>query len=280
MQDRYAFDIGDFGKFGLLRALCGHGETQCLSLSILWWLYPNENHNDDGKHIAYLRHPSPLRSCDPDLYDRFRAAVISSSGEIIQGNRRIAVLECTGALPPSTAYYSIPLSFPPQLASKQRLLHRDAWLSGALDVSAACDLVFLDPDNGIECKSIAITSRKGPKYVYWADIDRFLARGQSVVVYHHLNRTASSDAQVRMQLSAFRGRLPPGYGVTAVTYKRGTRRAYFIVQAPEHRELLRMRLADFLSGEWGLHFELAEDDKAPDNVQAPLLEIEKDRFSR
>ena len=43
MQNRYTGDIGDFAKYGLLRALCpGH------RLGVAWYLYPDESHNEDG----------------------------------------------------------------------------------------------------------------------------------------------------------------------------------------------------------------------------------------
>ena len=35
MQDRYAFDVGDYGKLGLLRHLSA--ETG-LALGVLWWM--------------------------------------------------------------------------------------------------------------------------------------------------------------------------------------------------------------------------------------------------
>ena len=51
MQDRYAGDIGDFGKFHLLRDLFyKRNET----LYQIWYKYPNENHNNDGIHINYF----------------------------------------------------------------------------------------------------------------------------------------------------------------------------------------------------------------------------------
>ena len=44
---RYVGDIGDYLKFGLLRALSpGH------RLGVASWLYPDENHNRDGRHIG------------------------------------------------------------------------------------------------------------------------------------------------------------------------------------------------------------------------------------
>jgi hypothetical protein len=56
MQDRYAGDTGDFGKFGLLRQIAKTG----LVIGLNWYrTYRDEEHilNKDGKHIAYLTDP-------------------------------------------------------------------------------------------------------------------------------------------------------------------------------------------------------------------------------
>ena len=50
MQNRYTGDIGDFGKLGMLRAL----QAQDLTIGVNWYLAPDEDHNDDGKHTKYL----------------------------------------------------------------------------------------------------------------------------------------------------------------------------------------------------------------------------------
>ncbi len=66
MQNKYVGDIGDFVKLSMLRALApGH------KLGVAWWLFPDENHNNDGRHIDYLRHPARWRAFDPKLFDNF-----------------------------------------------------------------------------------------------------------------------------------------------------------------------------------------------------------------
>ena len=80
VQDRYVGDVGDFGKYGLLKALCGAD----LSLGVVWYLYPDEEDNGDGGHVGYLR-PTPqnlrrFRDCDPDLYDDLGELVGNGSG--------------------------------------------------------------------------------------------------------------------------------------------------------------------------------------------------------
>ena len=58
MQNRYVGDIGDFGKYGLLRSLCGVSEIlnshHSPRLGVVWYLYPDESHDSDGKYTGYL----------------------------------------------------------------------------------------------------------------------------------------------------------------------------------------------------------------------------------
>lgn len=64
MQNRYTGDIGDFAKYGLLRAL-----SRGRQLGVAWYLYPDEAHTADGKHIQYLDNPGKWRTLDPVLFD-------------------------------------------------------------------------------------------------------------------------------------------------------------------------------------------------------------------
>jgi len=71
VQDRYAGDLGDYLKFGLLRWLAPPGSSVSPQLGVVWYRTADEAHNADGKHIAYLdpghRSSAPLRQLDPDL---------------------------------------------------------------------------------------------------------------------------------------------------------------------------------------------------------------------
>jgi hypothetical protein len=66
MQDRYSGDVGDFGKFGLLRHILNGSQ---LKLGINWYLFPNEDHNEDGRFINYLSiYPSQILSVVTENY--------------------------------------------------------------------------------------------------------------------------------------------------------------------------------------------------------------------
>jgi hypothetical protein len=146
------------------------------------------------------------------------------------------------------------LSFDRTLPVPARLAARNAWLHGALSITESADLIFMDPDNGIECASVKLTDAKGPKYAYWTDIDAFVARGQSVLIYHHLNRSKPHDEQISDKIASICQRYPDEVGACALTFGRGTARAYFLIAAPDHRDLLFERMTRNGSGNWGRHF--------------------------
>ena len=91
MQDRYVGDVGDFGKYGLLRSLCGADDYgPGLRLGVLWYKFDGKDNVNNGGHTEYICNPSPaelhLRECDRDLYEKMR--------QLVESNRRlVTVLE-------------------------------------------------------------------------------------------------------------------------------------------------------------------------------------------
>jgi hypothetical protein len=251
MQHRYFGDVGDYGKYGLLRVLCGNENTR-LRLGVIWYLYPDESHNQDGKHLGYLKTEN-YRACDEFLYDGLRAKLLDDAGEILVHRRNLGTLTGSHILPDDSAFFSEPLSFPAKSSAADRRCMREAWFADALRQTVPAELVFLDPDNGIECASVSRFSRKGPKYTYWDDIAAIVARNQSVVVYHHLNRSAVHSQQVKVLLNEIRLRFP-GCDPLATIFRRGSGRAYFIIPSTEHHLLLHERLDQFALSQWNSHF--------------------------
>ena len=70
MQNRYTGDIGDYVKYGLLRAL-----VEGRRLGVAWYLFPDKGNTGDGRHIEYLQSPDCWRSRDPDLFDTLKRIV-------------------------------------------------------------------------------------------------------------------------------------------------------------------------------------------------------------
>jgi hypothetical protein len=263
MQDRYVGDVGDFGKYGLLRAI-GDG----MKLGIVWYLTPDEGHNADGKHVDYLV-PTPgnrvrFRRCDPDLYDALGTMIGDDARSVRSVRER-------GLMPSSTTFFEEPLTYAdlPSIgptARSLRLERRARWIQGALDATEASELVFADPDNGIECGR-SRHEKLGPKHAYLDELAAFVGRGQSVVVYHHLDRSAPAPVQIARALN----RLAEGTGAQtspfALHYRRGTARAFLVVPSADHDALLVERAGRFIASPWSQHFALVGRERSLDQVE-------------
>ena len=249
MQDRYAGDVGDFGKYGLLRRLSGSDPR--LSLGVVWYRTDEEvvqrDPPNDGRHISYL---NPNRSqrfkpCDPDLYCEL-------ANLVEKGNRTIGAVESSRILPSDTVYCSDPLQAPRGESVGQRLHRRAQWLAATANVVLNRDIVFVDPDNGLESPSVHVGSTKAPKYVFLSDLDAIMGPNQTLIAYHHLARVPRlAEVQRRTtQLSMHLHRR-----AFALHFRRGTSRAFLIAPAREHEEVIGTRVREMLAGPWAEHFE-------------------------
>lgn len=258
MQDRYVGDIGDFGKYGLLRFLSGLSEDPTsdhrLPLGIVWYLNPHESHSSDGRLTHYLAdspaNHSKFRVCDPPLYEALRQLVAGSS-------RNITAVRHSGVLPRDTAFYERGLPYTPGTSRPSRQADRESWLEGALEATAGSDLVFFDPDNGIS--ETADRFRKpGLKYVLIEELRRFSERGQSLVIYHHLGRRGTACQQIKHLCRSLHSNLSLSRLPWSLWYRRGTARAYLVAVQKQHESVLEARRASFLKSQWRTHFNLVE----------------------
>ena len=249
MQDRYAGDIGDFGKYGLLNWLCagdGNGRP-VLSLGVLWYRFTGAEPNapNDGRHVSYLEAPRcrEFRPCAPDLWERMR--------EVVLGERSIAAVEASGALPEGTACYAEPLWFERGEPRGDREAKRRDWLEVGRRTVIDADLVFLDPDNGFEPRHVKPHYLRGPKYVYYGDLNVHVEVGQNLVIYHHLGQNKRHEDQINDRLELLRARFSSVRNIFALRYRRGTGRAYFVLPTPNRAQLLKERAQSLIASEWG-----------------------------
>ena len=168
MQDRYAGDIGDYGKIALLRQI----QAQGLSIAINWYrvepLDVEKNADgsykqEDGKYLI----PDYLFACDEEL-----AVTLTQIAK--SKNRSVKALEKKHLIP-GAKYYSEPIS----------VVGRDEWHKLALNCLEGFDVVFLDPDNGLLVKSVGKRSARSVKYTFYEEVRDYINRGQSVIVYNH-----------------------------------------------------------------------------------------------
>lgn len=232
MQDRYTGDIGDFGKYGLLRSLvAGSSDHDALRLGVVWYRTRPEA-NNDGRHVSYLSQPLRYRPCDPDLFNLLKRLVESDA-------RDVRTVRDWRILPAGTAFFE-------RFVEQGPL--RDAWCNDALAATEGAELVFMDPDNGIEVDSVPRGRLRASKYVFYEEILPYVQRTQSLVIYHHLgqrHRSAEEEIHARLHRLAAYSKAP-----FALRFRGGTSRAYFIVPSEAHGSLLRLRAESFLSGGW------------------------------
>ena len=242
MQDGYAGDMGDYGKFALLRAIA---RTTELRLGLHWWLTSAGGRPNDGRHTTYLTTPRGerrYRPPDPNLYDALRSIVT-------RGTRTVAALQEAALIRGPATYFAERLDYD-GIPLAMRVRHREAWLARAVETFTHCDVVLLDPDNGLEVTSTGIRAQKAPKYVFIHEA-RELAGRRSVIVYQHLDRSGKAADQMRRRMR----QLAIGSEPFVVRHHRGTGRAYLFLPAPEHRNDLR-RAADVLLATWPRDFTL------------------------
>lgn len=260
MQDRYAGDVGDFLKYALLRWLCAADASHpALRLGVVWYRVPDEDHNADGKHVAYLspshRQAAHLRRLDPDLYDRLAMVVQREQ-------RSVAAIEAAGVLPPGTRTFAAPLDFSDLSgqAPAWRLARRRGWLDGALAATSGCDLIFADPDNGIR-RAAHPTSRArtiAVKHAYLDELAEFVARGQSLVVYHHAARRGSINDQVQWRLAELSEDMPGCTPLGCVIARKGSVRLLLVAAVESHRSLLCGRLQSLRTSGWAKVLEVQQ----------------------
>jgi hypothetical protein len=163
MQDRYAGDVGDFGKFALLRAV-----SSGRRLAVCWYRSDGAGeHNNDGRHVDYLNRPDRYRGLDPEAFD--------AMAKVVRATRSLKALEACSLLSDTTYHGAL---------VPRRLDERRTWFTDMVSSVEHCDLVFTDADNGVEWSVLS------PKCVARDEVRALRRRGRALLLYHHQTRRA------------------------------------------------------------------------------------------
>lgn len=183
MRHNFVNDIGDYAKYALLRALCD-SSPESWRLGVIWYLTEHIEHNGDGRRRPHLSGDG-WEVIDPELLAKMRSieSRLSSPSDL-----HLDLIEQSDILPTGTVYFSepIPSSYG---SSMQRIRQREAWFTRAKESVAKCALVFLDPDNGLEVKSVRPGSRFAGKYVAVNEMTELMENGSLVILYQHGDRS-------------------------------------------------------------------------------------------
>jgi hypothetical protein len=183
VRHNFVNDIGDYAKYALLRALCETGPVD-VRLGVIWYLTEHAAHGGDGRKRAHLS-GGGWQELDPELLKAMRQIEGRLQG---QDDLNLHLIEASDILPSETEYFSEAVPYAGGTA-QQRAADRAAWFERAQKAVGDCNFIFLDPDNGLEVRSVPLTSPQAGKYASVHEITTLLETGAAVVLYQHGQRT-------------------------------------------------------------------------------------------
>jgi hypothetical protein len=190
-----------------------------------WYLTPDEKHNSDGKHISYL-HKRNYIGYDDELFYILK--------DIVDNDRRnVFSVQKSVILPRNTVYYDSILDLTGEPDYLKRCILRQSWHISAMNKLKNCEIVFLDPNNGLQVKSVPLTGQKGNKYIGLDELKDYYKLGKSIIFYNHRERKLEEE-----YLDKFRKlQLDPDFEGSkwlGIKFSRGTIRDYIFVLQPHH----------------------------------------------
>lgn len=166
MQERYLGDIHDFHKFLFLKFI---KYTSSLNLGLNFYnvnpkiLGKNEVSKNDGEKRKYLNN---------DRYRKLDQLMIKEFTELVsKKNRKFKSFIKYSHLKKYINFYH----------DEIRLNDRKIWFKNSMIKLKNCDIIFLDPDNGLIPKSVKKKSMQSLKYVLFDELSEILATNKVVI---------------------------------------------------------------------------------------------------
>ncbi len=253
MKNQYVGDIGDYGKYGLLRFLANHG----IRIGVNWYLTENDG-SDDGKFTNYLKDKSE-RIYDKELFDKLRPFASRKK-------KTVQMIEDASIIP-NAVYYDEYL----KSESKEALTEgwtRQQWFDRSMQALEGAELIFADPDNGLTYAKGA-RNKGSEKYVLPDEVEAYYSSGKDVVYYCHKGRRKQDDwDQAKIKIKE----IIEDAQLLGITFHRGTQRSYIFVVHPDRFLRYRQLRDEFLRTEWKGMF---SEEEIPDDVVSAVMRPEK-----
>ena len=215
MKNQYFGDVNDYVKYGLLRFIAANSALQAM---LCWMLTPDDDRGDGGK-LQYLCEPGRWRHHDPQLFDALQGSTLARTDR-----RSISLIEESDLLPRTTFFSEILVD---------DALARRAYFDRLWRKAAGADLVFFDPDNGMEVESVKLGRKGSSKYLYWREARDTYRRGHSLVLFQHFPRVKRDNF---VQLLA--DRAIQETGAPKVVALRSINAVFFLVPQSRHGQLV------------------------------------------
>jgi hypothetical protein len=174
MKHQYFGDVNDYVKYGLLRCFA---EAE-FRIGVCWMLTPPDDKRRDGRKVGYLSRPDKWKRHDQDLFVHLSQTLATPDGRNlrhIEGpNHILRARFFRDPVPDSRA-------------------EREDWFNKMLTDLNGSDLLFFDPDNGIEVRSKAIGQKDSSKYIYWKELTESWRHAKSLLIFQHFPRVKRNE---------------------------------------------------------------------------------------
>ena len=216
MKNQYVADIGDYGKYSMLK----HFEDAGIRIGINWYQTKDDDSND-GSFVRYLA-DEKNRMYDPEIFDALK--------KLFEKDRRSVFEVEKSKLFQNVRYYNEIMEFCG--SSSERVFLREKWHKKAVQKLEDTDLVFLDPDNGLLVNGN--TSKKGSeKYVLPQEVLEYYKTGHNVVFYCHKGRRTQEQWE---DYKRFMHNMISYSETFGITFHKGTQRSYIFLIHPKDYE--------------------------------------------
>ena len=247
MKNQYLGDIGDYGKYGLLRFLAKEGKVK---IGVNWYLTEDDEPRttDDGKKKGDggLRPQRGEGEAKGDeIYDEALLSILEKVPDVKE--RDISFVRENNIIP-DAIYFEDKLDTVNELPPDpdQRRENRRSWHEKAMSqLRDGTELIFADPDNGVtKCKKL--TNKNGEKYISYCEIKDYYMDGKNVVFYCHRGRR--SVPEWKAAVDKLREKTDAKFIV--LTFHRGTQRSYVFCVHPENYDKYRGWISEFEKTKW------------------------------
>ncbi len=192
LKDQYVGDVNDFCKYQLLRSM-----RRAFDSILIAWMLTAPDGRKDGGRVRYLEN-RVLRELDPELFDAL-------SGIVENGNRSVGAVEESRILG-DCRFWSKVMPVSP--------LGRREYFDGLMQHATPGSLIFFDPDNGLEVRSVPKHCQGSERYLFWDELALVREAGASAVVYQHFPRV-QRPRYLEARLTRLRAVMGDGYRVFA-----------------------------------------------------------------
>ncbi|MBC8287468.1 MAG: hypothetical protein H8E42_08340 [Nitrospinae bacterium] len=224
MKNQYFGDINDYRKYGLIRLLANDGK---IKTGICWMLTPDDTRTD-GKFTEYLYDSRKYRMFAPDLYDFLRKCV---------GSKKRCLLEAENSnIFPNIIFHNPIL--------KDDANQRKQYFSDMCKLFEDVDLIFFDPDNGLEVKSKPLGKKDSSKFLYWSEVIDSYNAGHSILLYQHFIRE-DRDKFIARIVADIRDKT----GSNNISYFRTSNVVFFLIAQDKHSQYFSDK-AKIISSMW------------------------------